>query len=173
MSTTNFIINTITKEKIIKSEPLNEEVFFDGRVMITETNLEGIITYANRAYKEMTGYSREEIIGSPHSMNRHPDMPRGVFRAMWKIISAKKVWRGYVKNMTRDGKFYWVLLYVQPKFNSDNKLIGYTAARKIPYPDSIKEAEKKYKEFQGDEHIDNAFFMHGELYHGEYLAKRS
>lgn len=172
MSTTKFVINTITNEKIMKSEPLNEEVFFSSGIMITETNLEGIITYANSSFQKITGFSKEELIGSPHSLNRHPDMPRGLFKAMWKIITAKKVWRGYVKNMTKDGKFYWTLLYVQPKFNAQDELIGYVAARKIPYPESIEEAEKKYMELYEDEHIDNELFMRAELFHGEYLAKK-
>jgi PAS domain S-box-containing protein len=155
-----FIVeNTITHEKIIKSLPVDEEVFFDGGVMITETDTKGIITYANRKFREMTGFSREELIGSPHSINRHPDMPKGAFRGMWKIISAGKYWRGYVKNMCKDGRFYWVLVYIQPKYDDKNKLIGFVAGRKIPYPESVKDASELYAKFHGDEHINNEIFF--------------
>ncbi len=68
--------------------------------------------------KYLQDISKEELIGSPHSINRHPDMPKGVFRAMWKIISAKKVWRGYVKNLRKDGKFYWTLVYIQANIHA-------------------------------------------------------
>lgn len=154
-----FIVeNTITKEKIFKMLPIDEEVKFDGGVMITETDTKGIITYANRKFREMTGFSREELIGSPHSINRHPDMPKGAFRGMWKIISAKKYWRGYVKNMRKDGKFYWVLVYIQPKLDDQGELIGFIAGRKIPYPESVKEASELYAKLHGDEHIDDEIF---------------
>jgi len=154
-----FIVeNTITKEKIFKMLPIDEEVKFDGGVMITETDTRGIITYANRKFREMTGFSREELIGSPHSINRHPDMPKGAFKGMWKIISAKKYWRGYVKNMRKDGKFYWVLVYIQPKLDDQGELIGFIAGRKIPYPESVKEASELYAKLHGDEHINDKVF---------------
>ena len=66
------IINTITGKEIVKPDPIDEEVPFTGGVMITETDTRGIITYANRKFRELTGYTKEELIGSPHSINRHP-----------------------------------------------------------------------------------------------------
>jgi len=152
------IENTRTHEKIFKNLPIDEEVIFDGGVMITETDTKGIITYANRKFVEMTGFTKKELIGSPHSINRHPDMPRGAFRAMWKIISSKKVWRGYVKNMRKDGKFYWVLVYIQPKLDANDKIVGFIAGRKIAYPDKVKEMREIYAQYSGDEHLDNEIF---------------
>jgi PAS domain S-box-containing protein len=152
------VVNTITGEQIFKSNPVDDEVLFDGGVMITETDTRGIITYANRKFREMTGFTRKELIGSPHSINRHPDMPKGAFRGMWKIISAKKHWRGYVKNLCKDGRFYWVLVYIQPKYNDKNELIGFVAGRKIPYPESVKDAIELYAKYTSDEHINNEVF---------------
>ena len=167
-----FIIdNTITNEKIFKSISIDEEVSFDGGIMITETDTNGIITYANRKFREMTGFSNEELIGSPHSISRHPDMPKGIFRGMWKVISAKKIWRGYVKSLRKDGKFYWALLYVQPKIDENNEIVGFVAGRKIAYRNSIKEAEEQYVKLFGSDHIDDKYFMSGELCLGEQLAK--
>ncbi len=159
--------NTITGEKIFKSLPVDKEVLFDGGVMITETDIKGIITYANKKFREMTGFTRRELIGSPHSINRHPDMPKGAFRGMWKTIFAKKNWRGYVKNMRKDGKYYWVLVYIQPKLNEKGELVGFIAGRKVAYPERIKEVETLYKKYQGDEYIDHPIFM-GDGYQ-EYL----
>ena len=164
------IENTITKEKIHKSQPVDEEVIFDGGVMITETDPKGIITYANRKFREMTGFSREELIGSPHSINRHPDMPKGAFRGMWKTIAAKKVWRGYVKNMRKDGKYYWVLVYIQPKLDENGEITGYIAGRKVAYPDVIKEMEELYAQHFGDEYIDDEIFQ---CSYGEVLRQKS
>lgn len=166
------ITNTITKDKIVQAEPLNIEVpVFDNSVLITETDHQGIITYANRRFISLSGFSKEELLGSPHNITRHPDMPVGVFKAMWKIISAKKVWRGYVKSLRKDGKYYWTLTYLQAKLDEKGNIIGYTASRKMAYPESRKEVEEKYKQLKGVQHIDHEYFMRSELYHGEGLAQ--
>ncbi|PHS38769.1 MAG: aerotaxis receptor Aer [Sulfurovum sp.] len=157
---------------MFKHMPVDEEVFPKDAVMISETDTEGIITYTNRHFREITGFTKEELIGSPHSINRHPDMPKGVFRAMWKIISAKKVWRGYVKNIRKDGKFYWTLVYVQAKLDENAEIIGFIASRKIAYPETIKEVEEIYTKYQGDEYIDNKIFMASEGYQ-DYIEAQS
>jgi PAS domain S-box-containing protein len=162
------IQNTITKEKITKSHPINEEILFDGGVMITETDTKGIITYANKKFREMTGFTRKELIGAPHAINRHPDMPKGAFKGMWKVLSKKKQWRGYVKNMRKDGKFYWVLVYIQPKFDKEGEHIGYVAARKVAYRHAIEEAEALYAQYHGDEYIDHPIFFNNS--YSDYLG---
>jgi PAS domain S-box-containing protein len=167
------IENTITGEKIFKSLPVDEEVFFDGGIMITETDSNGIITYANRKFREMTGFSKKELIGSPHSINRHPDMPKGAFRGMWKTITDKKIWSGYIKNMRKDGKFYWVHVFIQPKVDENDNIIGYAATRKVAAPEAVKEIEEIYNELYGDEYIDHKFFMSGEVIYGEEIASRA
>ena len=172
MTNPYIIENTVSHEKIFKSMAIDEEVFCKDTVMISETDTKGIITYTNRHFREITGFSKEELIGSPHSINRHPDMPKGVFRAMWKIISAKKVWRGYVKNLRKDGKFYWTLVYIQAKLDENGEIIGFIASRKIAYPDTVKEVEETYAKYQGDEHIDNKIFMGSEDYQ-DYLNAQS
>jgi len=168
MTNPYIVENTLTGIKIFKSVPIDEEVIFDGGVMITETDPRGIITYANRKFREMTGFTKEELIGSPHHINRHPDMPKGAFRAMWKTISSKKIWRGYVKNLRKDGRYYWVLVYIQPKVDEDGNIVGYTAGRKIASRQAIEEASELYEQFKGDEYIDDPVFDDGAHYH-EYL----
>ncbi|WP_456323526.1 PAS domain-containing protein [Hydrogenimonas sp.] len=142
------IVNSITKQKITKPEPVDEEVPFDGGVMITETDLAGIITYANRKFREMTVYTKEELIGSPHSINRHPDMPKAAFKQMWDTVKSGEMWEGYVKNMRKDGKYYWVIVWIKPKFDNNGNITGYIAGRKVPERPIIEKAERQYAEMR-------------------------
>lgn len=141
----NTITDKLTNKKILKPDPVNEEAFFKGGVMITETDPAGVITYANRKFREMTVYSKEELIGSPHSINRHPDMPKAAFETMWKKIKSGEMWEGYVKNMRKDGKFYWVIVWIKPKYDNDGNLTGYIAGRKIPDRQMVEKMEQEYK----------------------------
>ena len=172
MTNPYIVENTLTGEKIFKSVPIDEEVMFDGGVMITETDVRGVITYANRKFREMSGYSKKELIGTPHNIMRHPDMPKGAFRAMWKTISSKKIWRGYVKNLRKDGRYYWVLVYIQPKLDENGEITGYTAGRKIASPQAVEEVGELYEQYKGDEYIDDPIFDDGAHYH-EYLYGQS
>jgi PAS domain S-box-containing protein len=137
--------NLITGKVITKPDPIDEEVPFDGGVMITETDTAGIITYANRKFRELTGYSKEELIGIPHSINRHPDMPKAAFEGMWQVIKGGNYWEGLVKNMTNEGKYYLVEVWIKPKFDADNTIVGYIAGRKIPDRERMEAALELYK----------------------------
>jgi len=145
------IKNIITGKSITKPEPIDVEVPFDGGVMITETDTAGIITYANRKFRELTGYTKEELIGSPHSINRHPDMPKVAFEGMWQTIKGGNYWEGLVKNMTSEGKYYLVEVWIKPKFDDNNKIVGYIAGRKIPDRDRMNAALKLYKDMKAAE----------------------
>lgn len=145
------IKNLITGLEIIKPNPIDEEVIFDGGVMITETDTAGIITYANRKFRELTGYTKEDLIGSPHNINRHPDMPKAAFKGMWETIKDGNYWEGFVKNMTSEGKYYLVVVYIKPKLDADDKIIGYIAGRKIPDKDLMQRALDQYKVMKHDE----------------------
>jgi len=140
------IKNIITGKSITKPEPVDVEIPFDGGVMITETDTAGVITYANRKFRNMTGYSKEELIGSPHSINRHPDMPKAAFEGMWETIKGGNYWEGFVKNMSNEGKYYLVEVWIKPKFDDNDKIVGYIAGRKIPDKDQMNAALAKYKE---------------------------
>ena len=139
------IKNLITGQIIEKPEPVDEEVPFDGGVMITETDTAGIITYANKKFREMTGYTKEELIGSPHNINRHPDMPSAAFEDLWNTIKSGEYWEGYVKNMRKDGKYYWVIVWIKPKFDDNGNIVGYIAGRKVPDRNIVKKMEAQYK----------------------------
>jgi len=139
------IKNIRTGQTITRPDPVNQEVLFDGGVMITETDTAGIIVYANRKFREMTGYTKEELIGSPHNINRHPDMPKAAFAKMWETIKRGEMWEGYVKNMRKDGRYYWVIVWIKPKFDNDGNIVGYIAGRKVPDRQMIKTVEKDYR----------------------------
>ena len=142
------IKNLITGQEIVKPDPVDEEVPFDGGVMITETDTAGIITYANRKFREMTGYTKEELIGSPHNINRHPDMPSAAFEDLWNTIKRGEYWEGYVKNMRKDGKYYWVVVWIKPKFDDKGNITGYIAGRKVPDKKMVERMEQQYKEMK-------------------------
>jgi PAS domain S-box-containing protein len=145
------IKNLVTGKTITKPDPIDVEIPFDGGVMITETDKAGIITYANRKFRELTGYNKEELIGSPHSINRHPDMPKVAFEGMWETIKGGNYWEGLVKNMSNEGKYYLVEVWIKPKFDEDNNITGYIAGRKIPDREAMNNALELYKDMKAAE----------------------
>ena len=136
---------------IKRPEPIDEEVVFDGRSLITETDLKGVITFVNRKFIEMTGYSKQEAIGQPHSILRHPDMPKAGFEGMWKLIKAGKIWDGYVKNLRKDGRYYWVDVHIVPKKDENGTIIGYIASRKVTNPKRLESTIVQYKKLRDAE----------------------
>ena len=134
-----------------RPEPLNQEIFFDGRSLISETDLKGNITYVNRKFVEMSGYTKEEAVGQPHSLLRHPDMPKEAFEKLWSTIQSGQIWHGLVKNLRKDGKFYWVETEVLPSKNDKGEITGYTAARKAASRKDIEETSAMYKKMKEKE----------------------
>jgi len=145
------IKNIITGKEIHKPDPIDEEVTFDGGVMITETDKAGIITYANRKFRDLTGYTKEELIGAPHNINRHPDMPKAAFKGLWETIKDGNYWEGFVKNMTAEGKYYNVVVWIKPKLDDNGEIVGYISGRKIPDKDLMQRALDQYKVMMHDE----------------------
>ncbi len=128
-----------------RPEPIDQEVFFDGRSLISETDTKGFITFVNRKFVEMTGYSKEEVIGEPHNILRHPDMPKAAFEEMWSTIKSGTTWEGYVKNLRKDGKYYWVIVNIIPKLDENENIIGYIASRKVPDRNQLERIKETYK----------------------------
>jgi PAS domain S-box-containing protein len=113
--------------------PTDHEVFFDrDRFLVSKTDLKGRLTYVNRAFREISLYSARELIGAPHSIVRHPDMPRAVFKFMWeRILEGHEVF-AYVKNLTRRGDHYWVFAHVTPSRDGAGGCIGFHSNRRAP-----------------------------------------
>jgi len=123
----------------------NDEIVLDRMTMITsETDSKGIIVYANEDFCTICGYAKEEMIGRPHNMIRHPDMPKAAFADLWKTVKAGNVWNGIVKNKTRNGRYYWVNATVYPM--KKNGEIRYISVRRRPTDEEVVQAEKLYRE---------------------------
>jgi aerotaxis receptor len=122
----------------------NEEYRFTGGVILSETDTRGIIIYANRRFCQISGYERRELIGKNHNIIRHPDMPKEVFRRLWQTIQEGKSWEGVIKNLRKDGRFFWVHTHIEP-LREGGEIRGYVAVRRPADPDEIAEAELQYK----------------------------
>ncbi len=136
--------------------PLNEEVTFEdagvlGRPIISKTDLKGIITFVNSAFCKLAGYDKKELVGKPHSIVRHPDMPKAAFKELWETIERNESWRGFIKNLRKDGKYYWVEATIQPIFDENHNKIGYISARKPVSKQDKEKYEKIYKEMKEKE----------------------
>lgn len=120
-----------------------ETRFPTGELIVSQTDVPGNITMCNEAFVHMSGWSREELMGAPHSILRHPDMPKAAFADLWTTIEQGKRWSGYVKNLRRDGGFYWVYATVIPKI-VDGVVVGHTSVRREPSRDKVEELAAVY-----------------------------
>jgi len=125
--------------------PVDEEYIFEGRVIISQTDLKGVITFANRQFCNVSGYKADELVGNPHNIIRHPDMPRGAFEQMWKTIKSGQAWNGLIKNLRKDGLYYWVETEILPIKNDDEEMIGFITAGKSASRTNIQETAELYK----------------------------
>tara|TARA_B100001939_G_scaffold304515_1_gene282904 strand:+ start:3274 stop:3792 length:519 start_codon:yes stop_codon:yes gene_type:complete len=110
----------------------NEVTFDDSEIIVSKTDLKGKITYANHVFMKVSGYSETELLGKPHNIIRHPDMPRAVFKLLWDRIQQKKEVFAYVKNACKDGRYYWVFAHVTPTLDLHGNIIGYHSSRRTP-----------------------------------------
>ena len=115
-----------------KIAPIDKEIELDPkRYIVSETDATGKITFCNDYFVEVCGYERDELIGKPHSIIRHPDMPKIVFKLLWETISQGKNINAVVKNLAKDGRYYWIFTEFESRKDTDTgKIIGYHASRK-------------------------------------------
>ena len=113
--------------------PSNETILnaVQNTLVISTTDLQGVITYANDLFCQLTGFSREELIGQPHNIVRHPAVPKEVYKDMWDTIQAGKTWTGIVPNCGKGGVVYVVDTTVQPLFDTEGKITGYISVRRV------------------------------------------
>lgn len=116
-----------------------ERHFKPEQLIVSKTDLKGHITYANEVFLDLSDYSEGEVLGKPHSMIRHPDMPRCIFKLLWEHISAGKEIFAYVVNMARNGDHYWVHAHVTPSFDASHNVVGYHSNRRKPDPKVVRE----------------------------------
>ncbi len=124
--------------------PIDEEYIYEGSVIISQTDLDGTIIYANKMFCEISGYKAEELVGKPHNLVRHPDMPKALFTKMWQTIQSGQMWNGLIKNLRKDGLYYWVDTEILPVRDDNEKVTGYIAVRKPASRKNILEVEENY-----------------------------
>lgn len=131
-----------------RNEPVTdkEKTYPDHYHLITTTDLKGRITAANTEFLEVAGFSMEEVIGQPHNLIRHPDMPPGAFEDLWNTLKAGHSWRGIVKNRCKNGDHYWVDAYVTP-IRKNGKVVEYQSVRVNPTRAQIERAERVYADW--------------------------
>jgi aerotaxis receptor len=124
-----------------------EYILTERDLLISKTDLNSIITYVSDDLIRVSGFSKEEMLGSPHNIFRHPDMPKIVFAGLWKTIKQGVVWSGLVKNKTKSGGFYWVMAVITP-IREHGKTIGYMSVRNKPNRKDVENAAKEYAEMR-------------------------
>lgn len=125
-----------------------EIVLDDDDLIVSKTDPKGRITYANRRFMEIAGYSEPQLLGKPHSIIRHQDMPRGVFRFLWQTLQAGDEFFGYVKNRTASGGFYWVFANITPDYTHSSQLAGYFSVRRRPNPAALPKVTEWYHQMR-------------------------
>ncbi len=109
-----------------------EKLMRENDFIVSKTDLTGRITYGNRIFIEFSGYSESELLGTQHNIIRHPDMPRGVFKFLWDTLAARQECFAYVKNLAKDGSFYWVFANITPSYDGNGQVVDYLSVRRAP-----------------------------------------
>lgn len=126
-------------------QPSGKEAFFDAsEIIVSKTNMKGHIVYANDVFLQIAGYTEEECMEQPHSMIRHPNMPRCVFKLLWETIERKEEIFAYVVNMTKSGDHYWVFAHVTPSLDENGNVTGFHSNRRVPGREAVAKIEALY-----------------------------
>ena len=126
-----------------ESEFVVETEVYEAELIISRTDLQGNITHVNDVFSEISGYEPNELIGKAHNIVRHPDMPKAIFKDLWKKLKSGQKWEGIVKNLRKDKGFYWVKAIISEVYK-DGELIGYKSLRTPITYDQKLEAQKLY-----------------------------
>ena len=128
----------------------NEVKLADSTLIVSKTDLKGRITYINRDFLEISGFTEAELIGEPHNLVRHPDMPVEAFKDLWDTLKAGRPWIGMVKNRCKNGDYYWVEAHAAPIYES-GQVVGYMSVRRKPKPEQVRGADEIYAKFRAGE----------------------
>lgn len=127
-----------------------ERPFPEGKLIVSRVDLNGVLTHANDAFVDISGYTRDELIGKPHHILRHPEMPKAAFKDLWETVKSGKKWHGYVKNLCKDGSYYWVYATAVPNVRR-GETVGYTSVRRKPSRKKIEETIAQYEALRKEE----------------------
>jgi PAS domain S-box-containing protein len=135
-----------------RTSPTGREVTFaPDEIIVSKTDLRGVITYANDVFLRVAGYAEAEVLGQPHNLIRHPGMPRCVFRLLWDTLQAQREIFAYVVNMTKTGDAYWVFAHVTPSYDLEHRHVGYHSNRRVPYADALPKVKQLYAQLLAEE----------------------
>ncbi len=137
-----------TNQKLLSTiTPTKTEAFFgENELIVSKTDPTGRITYANDVFLRMAKMSEGQVLGAPHSVIRHPDMPRAIFKLLWDTLANGKEIFAYVKNLSANGDFYWVLAHVTPSFDVGGNLSGYHSNRRVPTRETVATMSELYEQ---------------------------
>lgn len=133
----------------VKPIPTPHEIIMcDDAFLVSKTDPTGRLTYCNQIFIEYSGYTERELLGQQHNIIRHPDMPRAVFALLWKTLREGEEFMGYVKNLSKDGSYYWVFATITPSFKTDNnqEIIGFFSVRRKPDKAKLQIIESLYRD---------------------------
>jgi len=136
---------SLSKSDAPKSITNNEKKLDENDFIVSKTNKNGKIIYCNEIFAKMSGYKADDLIGANHNLIRHPDMPRVAFKIAWELIEEKKEFFGFVKNLSKDGSYYWVFAYITADVDSNGNIISYTSIRRKPPQSAIDAIVPVYK----------------------------
>ena len=132
--------------------PVNQEITFQSdEIIVSKTDLKGTLLYVNDIFCKVAEMKTKDVIGQPHNIIRHPDMPRSVFKLLWDTIQDKKEIFAHVKNMSKTGKYYWVIAHVTPSLDSSGNFVGYHSNRRKPKSSAITVIDNLYKDIYAAE----------------------
>lgn len=156
-----------------RPQPINEAIKLDKhKYIMSRTDTRGTIEFANDYFAEISGYTKEELIGHPHSIVRHPDMPRVMFKVMWDRLKKGEDVYAVVKNLAKDGRYYWVTTHFEIKRHPiDNSIIGYMAFRQAAGLNTIRTIEELYQKLREEEKAGG--MAASEKYLIDYLAEQN
>jgi PAS domain S-box-containing protein len=144
----------------------NERKLNSSDFIVSKTDKKGIITYANPSLLKITEYTMDELIGENHNIIRHPDMPRALYKHVWDEIQEGRHVYAYIKNLTKDGSFYWVFAYIVPDYNDKGDVIGYHSERRAPNLKALPDIVNLYnnmKQIEVNSGVDDALAYMNEL----------
>lgn len=159
----------------LKVTPINREtVLGEDEMIVSKTDTKGKLTYVNRTFMKIAQLSEDELLGKQHNIIRHPDMPRAVFKLLWDTLERGEECFAYVKNLSKDGGFYWVMANVTPDYDNQGKLQGYYSVRRRPSRESIAFFTPIYQEMQAIERQYSAkeALLHSSAYLSNLLEKQ-
>lgn len=144
ISSRNSETDNHNKTKVISI--IDKEINLDpSKTIMSKTDARGIIEYANDYFMEISGYEEYELMGQPHNIIRHPDMPQVIFKLLWERLNKGENIHAFVKNLTKDGRYYWVLTNFETKYNEEGEIISHYSRRKAAPKNTIYTVEKLYK----------------------------